>query len=188
MISHVELVLLLYFLTTSGEIWSWRQAEKCDLHIHKKQPHKVGKFATCKFYLLLSLFSHSSWRPVLQLPGPEKATVAVRCCPVLFELLPNLTSESESEPPLFKWGLMSGAKMQGTVVKEIVFFLFTQSAVSHGICSGKSRFCSPVRHTTPCSLRVCLQYSLRWDHWPHMVHVYNWLGSAYITWHHNDVY
>ena len=57
MISHVELLLLLYFLTTSGEIWSWRQAEKCDLHIYKKQPHKVGKFATCKFYLSLSIFS-----------------------------------------------------------------------------------------------------------------------------------
>ena len=25
-------------------------------------------------------------RPVLHLPGPSKATVAVRCCPVLFEL------------------------------------------------------------------------------------------------------
>lgn len=131
MISHVELLLLLYFLTTSGEIWSWRQAEKCDLHIHKKQPHKVGKFATCKFYLLLSLFSHSSWRPVLQLPGPEKATVAVRCCPVLFELLPKLTSESESEPPLFKWGLMSGAKMQGTVITEIgFFFVYTACSIA----------------------------------------------------------
>ena len=46
---------------------------------------------------------------------------------------------------------------------------YTQFAVSHGVCSGKSRFCSPVRHTTPCSLWICLQYSLRWDHWPHMV-------------------
>ena len=46
---------------------------------------------------------------------------------------------------------------------------YTQFAVSHGVCSGKSRFCSPVRHTTPCSLWICLQYSLCWDHWPHMV-------------------
>ena len=34
--------------------------------------------------------SHPSFfRPVLQLPGPEKPTVCVRCCPVLFELLPQ---------------------------------------------------------------------------------------------------
>lgn len=46
----------------SGKIWSWRQAEKCDLHIHKKQPHKVRKMATwypvnflvtCSFLALL---------------------------------------------------------------------------------------------------------------------------------------
>ena len=48
-------------------------------------------------------------------------------------------------------------------------FFFTQFAVSHGVCSGKSRLCSPVRHATPCSLWIRLQYSLRWNHWPHMV-------------------
>ena len=26
------------------------------------------------------------FRPVLHLPGPSKATITVRCCPVLFEL------------------------------------------------------------------------------------------------------
>lgn len=44
---------------------------------------------------------------MLQLPGPEKATAVVRCCPVLFELLPRLTSEGMDQggPSLFRLGL-----------------------------------------------------------------------------------
>ena len=189
MISHVELLLLLYFLTTSGEIWSWRQAEKCDLHIHKKQPHKVGKFATCKFYLSLSLFSlflkasfaiTGSWESY---SGCQMLSCAVWTSTKVDIRKRKWTSIVQVRVNVW------GKDARYCYNRNCCFFcLFTQSAVSHGICSGKSRFCSPVRHTTPCSLWVYLQYSLRWDHWSHMVHVYNWLGSACITWHHNDVY
>lgn len=49
----------------SGEIRSWRQAEKCDLHIHKKQPHKVSQLNTLwilsVIVCLFSLFLKASF-------------------------------------------------------------------------------------------------------------------------------
>ncbi|PIK43824.1 putative chromatin assembly factor 1 subunit B-like [Apostichopus japonicus] len=44
------------------------------------------------------VFSRLSYsKPILHLPGPSKATAAVRCCPILFKLRKSSPQESESE-------------------------------------------------------------------------------------------
>lgn len=46
----------------------------------------IPKSETQQMKFFFSLFVCVCFRPVLYLPSPQKASVAVRCCPILFEL------------------------------------------------------------------------------------------------------
>ncbi|XP_077435754.1 chromatin assembly factor 1 subunit B [Vanacampus margaritifer] len=92
---------------------------------------EVGETITNTTYI----FSRKSLkRPVAHLPCPTKATLAVRCCPVYFELRTKKTEDGSIEtlPNLFKLPY----RMVFAVASEDSIFLYdTQQALPFGLVS-----------------------------------------------------
>ena len=70
----------------------WRKHNKHHLHFFQEEPQEVTFVKCCGIYRVrvsseyIYTCKSLCFRPIAHLPCPSKATLAVRCCPVYFEL------------------------------------------------------------------------------------------------------
>lgn len=117
-------------------------------------------------------------RPIAHLPCPAKATLAVRCCPVYFELRTK-TLEGESSPqqqiigyslfpnfkPLNLYSLIClSVRWIGAAAAQRI-----PAAISLGIRCGVWRFHLLLRHPADITIWLRVQYPLPHPEWPQLV-------------------
>lgn len=170
--------LVLALASASWVHGDWREHHEHHLHVFQEEHEEVSLPGTRRRRQGQS--GRADWtlsfRPVAHLPCPTKATLAVRCCPVYFELRTKKEEGKDTHRGrgvvlhLFHlYALLTTSALTSTRWLRLFSAQPVPAAVPHGVRRGVRGLHPAVRHAAGASLRPGGQHPLPHTQRPHLV-------------------